>query len=238
MARPADGIALSILVLTLPERHRPFRRLVGKLDAQARGRSDVEVLALLDNQALTISEKRNALLAMARGTHLAFVDDDDDVADDYVARITAAIAADPAVDVVCFHQVFRLNGKPGRVLSAMEHPTEPPLRSLGIWRFADLRRKPYHWCAWRSALAKSEAFREARRPRSGQSYEDLDWLLRLYPKVTRSVVVDACLHVYEYDDRLTRSRLVQAPARALRDRLVAAVRRRLPTGWLRRLPRT
>lgn len=236
MARPAERIVLSILILTLPERRRGFDRLVSKLEAQAGERPEVEILALLDNRSLTIAEKRNALLAMARGTHLTFVDDDDDVAPDYVEQILGALSKEPALDVLCFHQVFRINGKPGRVLSGMAHEDMPVLRVHSRWRYADLRRKPFHWCVWRRELAQSERFREQRVMENGQSAEDIDWLRRLYPKVATHGTLDAFLHFYRFDDRGTRS-MAAVTGLSLRERLVRFVRAWQPTGWLQRLPR-
>ena len=59
-------------------------------------------------------------------------------------------------------------------------------------------------CVWRSSIAKSEIFKSA-YSQTGQSCEDIDWLVRLYPKVREQTKIDDYLHIYRYDSELTES---------------------------------
>jgi hypothetical protein len=76
-------IQLSILTPAVPSRIFQLQKLCFELEGQIKG-LPVEHLALLDNKRRTVGEKRDALLRAARGRYVAFVDDDDDVSDDYV----------------------------------------------------------------------------------------------------------------------------------------------------------
>src|ERR1035437_10432702 len=82
---------LSILILSVPRRvaSGAMPRLVAKVTSQA-DRHGAEVLCLLDNRSLSVGAKRDWLVKMARGDHVAFLDDDDDVSDDYVASLVEA----------------------------------------------------------------------------------------------------------------------------------------------------
>ena len=79
MPKNADKIRFSILILSVPTRFNALASLFQKLLGQIGDREDVEVFSLIDNKSLHVYEKRNRLLNIARGTHLAWLDDDDDI---------------------------------------------------------------------------------------------------------------------------------------------------------------
>ena len=100
----------SILISGIPERYHSAQPLLySLLETQMVARlPDVELLYHLDNRRRTVGAKRNGLLDVARGEYVSFVDDDDEVASDYVKRIRAAIIEtrkhSPPADVICFRQ--------------------------------------------------------------------------------------------------------------------------------------
>lgn len=88
----------SILICTLRSRQASFSRVYNKLLWQVRAANAVglvEVLYEVDGGEMHIGEKRNLLMSRARGGHVCFVDDDDDVSDDYVAKVLAALETGP-----------------------------------------------------------------------------------------------------------------------------------------------
>jgi len=205
MPKNKDNIKLSILILSIPSRFDIVRPLIDKLIKQIGDREDIEILSLMDNKSLHIYEKRNELLKIARGSHLIWLDDDDDVSDDYVATLTKAIQDNPFVDVVSFNQICYLEGRKALVFAAMDHPHQPVTWNPKTNQYNDTLRRPWHWCLWRTSLARSESFNE-KYDAGGQSCEDIDWLERLYPKVKNSMYLkDSFLHIYRWSSKMTES---------------------------------
>ena len=200
-------IKFSILILSLPSRIKFLEKLVTKLELQIGSRTDVEILSLMDNKSYNVSEKRNALLSLARGTHLAWIDDDDDISENYISEILNAIEKNPNVDVISFNQQCYLNGIEARVFAKMGNPHQEVIYDSNIKRYRDTLRPPYHWCVWKTSLAKSETFRFGAFVQGSHIGEDIDWLNRLYPKVTNSVYLgDKFLHIYKYSKEISESR--------------------------------
>ena len=203
MPKDSSQLKLSILILSIPSRLEKYTKLQDKLLAQIGDREDVEVLCMIDNKSFHIYEKRNVLLQAARGSHLAWLDDDDDVADNYIEKLTAVIEEDPSWDVISFNQDTYLDGKHARIYCEMGNPHDPVIMDVN-GNYKDTLRHPYHWCVWRTELAQSESFRSA-YSQTGQSCEDIDWLVRLYPKVLRSYKLDDFLHIYRWSSEGTES---------------------------------
>lgn len=210
MPVPSSEIKFSILMLSIPERIESMTAAVKHLQEQANALGQgkaVEILVLLDNRSKSISEKRNDLLQMARGKYIAFLDDDDAVSKDYMSKILTAIDQND-VDCISFNQWCSINGEPMDVEFGIGNPHGQ------LWRdedgfLGDIKRPPYHMCLWRSEIAKSEPF-NSMIGENGQSYaEDIDWLMRLYPKVQTEYHIDDALHGYIYSSETTTSLVPQ-----------------------------
>jgi hypothetical protein len=160
----------SILIPTLVERRAQFEKLRAKLQGQidTSGLSaDVELLELCDNRELRLGTKRNALIARAQGEFIAFVDDDDDVSDDYVRLIHHTLQAHPETDCL---------GLTGTVLFRGTHPHQF-IHSLAydhyFSRSGIYYRPPYILNPIRRTVAVQFPF-------AGINFnEDIDWAMRL-----------------------------------------------------------
>lgn len=160
------------------------------LERQAKGK-DVEVLVLLDDRKRSIGHKRNALVSIAQGTFVAFVDDDDRVAIDYVDRLLEKIALQP--DVIVFdvwvsgyYDRFGLSDRLCSYDLDHEHQTLTD-------RY---HRKPNHLMAWRTALVKQEPFSDL------SSGEDTEWahrICRRFEKRLRQERIHKVLYSYDFD---------------------------------------
>lgn len=210
MPVPASEIKFSVLILSIPSRNESLmaamKQLQEQADATGQGKA-VEILVLLDNRSKSIAEKRNDLLQAARGKYIAFLDDDDAVSKEYMSKILAAIDEYDGVDCISFNQWCTINGEPMNVEFGIGNPHGH------LWRdedgfLGDIKRPPYHMCVWRREIAQSEAFNPVYGA-NGQSSEDVDWLMRLYPKVQTEHHIPDALHGYIYNSQTTASLVPQ-----------------------------
>ena len=206
MPKNPKNIKFSILILSIPSRLHFLVPLMQKLEGQIGDRQDVEIISIMDNKSFGISEKRNELLKLARGSHLAWIDDDDDVADNYIDRLTETIEKNPNVDVISFNQLCYLEKMEAKVFAKMGNPHEEVVFDYASMRYKDTLRPPYHWCVWKTSLAQSEDFRSDVMIPGSDMGEDIDWLARLYPRVKSSVYLDKdVLHIYRYSEKVSES---------------------------------
>jgi len=191
---------LSILMLSVPNRIDSYLSpLYKKLMNQVGDRKDIEVLCLIDNKIMSIGEKRSKLLHCSSGTHLAFLDDDDDVSNDYIKELTMTLTIMPTADVVTFNQHCTVNGNEFLVNFDLNNPVNEPAGpdSSGKWR--NIKRKPYHMCAWKSVIAKNTPFENI-------SYgEDLIWVTKLAQRAKSQFKIEKVLHYYQFSDQTSES---------------------------------
>ena len=170
-------------------------RIFLDLERQAKGK-DVEVLVLIDNRKRSIGHKRNALVSIAQGDFVAFVDDDDRVASDYVDSLLAKIgdgtnASQPDVIVfdVWVSGYYERHGLSDRLCSYdLDHAHQTLTDRY--------HRKPNHLMAWRTSLVKQEPFSDS------SSGEDTDWahrICRRFGKQIRQERIDKVLYSYDFD---------------------------------------
>jgi hypothetical protein len=104
---------LSILTPTIPGREKQLAALQAEIEKQA-GDLPVEHLCLCDNKKRSIGAKRQALVDIARGHYIAFVDDDDKVRPAYIHSLVAAMKSSP--DVITFEQDSTYNKLKSKVV--------------------------------------------------------------------------------------------------------------------------
>lgn len=187
---------LSILIPAVFDRNSAA--LLHKLQEQI-GDKPVELLVLTDNRRRSTGLKRQALLNMAAGRYLTYLDDDDDVAPDYLLEVFDAIRDQPEIepaDVIVFNSEARLLGygfgeNPFIVRTGIEYENEDCKSESD--RRLDITRKPWHWCIWRAELAKTAHFPD------GYIDDDWFWLRQLMPQVKRQHRIDRVLHYYCYN---------------------------------------
>jgi len=190
----AEPILLSILTASIPERADKLEMLTAKITAQI-GDLPVEHLVFLDNRKRTIGAKRDALLRIARGTFIAYVDDDDTVSPDYVASLIEAIktTASPIdlVDVITFAQFARVDEAAAKIVFGLRQENQPFIPDTEVLRAA------WHVCAWRRSVAILSHFPESNYGEDWAFAEPLNRIARA------SIHLDKVLHYYRFNSATT-----------------------------------
>ena len=97
---------LSILIPTVAHRRGLCLRVLNSLNEQCKLYAPgqlVEILLYLDEQEITIGEKRNKLIELARGKYVSFIDDDDFISALYVKSILDVCSNN--TDAIAFRQL-------------------------------------------------------------------------------------------------------------------------------------
>jgi glycosyltransferase involved in cell wall biosynthesis len=78
---------LSILICTIDGRESFLQSLLQNIENQIKGyEKEIEVVVCKDNKERTIGSKRNELLQGCIGEWACFIDDDDQIAEDYIPK--------------------------------------------------------------------------------------------------------------------------------------------------------
>lgn len=190
----------SILMPSIPSRlEKMCIPLLKKISDQSDGKP-VEILTLIDNKKRSVGLKRDALVQTARGEYLAFVDDDDEISEDYVDSILLAIDNGNNADVIVFKQIAQINdGNEFEVDFSIEHINEDAEQFDGIWK--NIKRQPFHVCVWKTEIAQKYRFPDA-------SYgEDWHWCKRVLKDIKTEYRINKKLHFYRYRDNITEAAL-------------------------------
>ena len=188
-------IKLSVLINTIDERHEDMVNLYHDLIIQV-GDYPVEILVLMDNKKRTIGEKRTSLLQVAKGEYVTTVDDDDDISDDYIDELMKAIES--GSDVITFKQQASIDDETFTVTFGMNNENEQLTRGFND-KFVDIKRKPFHVCAWKRELVKDIIF-----PSANYS-EDWAWCEEALLRVQTETHIDKVLHYYKFSTTGTRA---------------------------------
>jgi len=95
---------LSILIPTLPVRIDSYYILMKKLISQINSlglQDQIQLLAYCDTKEVSVGEKRNWLLKNSVGKYVCFIDDDDNISDDYIHEIFQATKQDTDCITFC-----------------------------------------------------------------------------------------------------------------------------------------
>lgn len=175
----------SILIASIEHRADKLKRLLDVLMPQVKDAEGVEVLIYRDNLEASIGYKRQHLVESSTADYVSFIDDDDLVSDDYVAKVTAALAESP--DYVGFRQRYTKDG-------VEQLPVFHSLQYKGGWRSDNegFYRGITHFNPIRRELALLVSF-------EGDHGEDERWSQRLEAtgRVESEVFIDEELSMHE-----------------------------------------
>jgi hypothetical protein len=159
----------SVLIPTMPGRETGLQKLMDSIREKVNRICPslrYEICLAFDNKELSIGAKRQLLLDKASGKYLSFIDDDDDITDEYIQDINECIAGG-------FH-TMRLHGfmkgydfvhsLDVKLTDMMATQDNPPI----------FQRPPNHLNPMLSDAAKFVPFKNAVHG------EDLDWTISLF----------------------------------------------------------
>ena len=184
---------LSILICGLPiaDRMANLSLLYKKLNSQKIGKS-VEVIALTDFKDMTVGEKRNLLVQMSTGDYIVFIDDDDDISDDYIKTILEAAESDPCcVSIKQFQTTEGINRT--LVDFSILHGKNYNVRG-------EKRMIPNHTCAVRSDIVKRHPFDHINLS------EDHKYAVNILPELIDEVRIDRAIYFYKFSRSTSQTR--------------------------------
>lgn len=177
---------LSILILSLPSRLDRLSLLLKTLQNQTI-KKPVQILTLGDNKSMSVGEKRNMAMSLAKGRYMCFIDDDDMVSNDYVDSILEAIELSP--EVITFNVMKFSGGKEEKTCKFYyqngNYSRISPDRS-------HYKMMPNHLCVWRKDVIIEEF------PHKTVN-EDHVWAMAMDGNYIDVVNIDKVLYHYLYD---------------------------------------
>lgn len=136
---------------------------------------------------------------------MTFIDDDDDVADEYVLRILEAIIKNPEADIITHNvRLTYIQGAPGNkadvILCKYKLGMRRPIQGRHTYE-----GPPAHTHAWRTEKIRDIPFPD-------KNYgEDWTWCQRAQACVGSQVNIDEVLYFYRFDTSKTETRAQVRP---------------------------
>lgn len=188
-------IILSILCCTIPERQDIFVRLLRRLQAQWVGMEithptlgEIEIITdgteSFLNGGKSIGAKRGDLVGRARGKYLCFLDDDEDIAPNYVETLVRLCHND--ADVVTFRNLTKTDYYWTIIDMSLQFNNEEATPDRIV------KRSPWHVCPVKSEYAKKYEFKDINYG------EDWDWFSKVLTHCKTEAKTNQILHCYNH----------------------------------------
>lgn len=182
---------LSILIPTLNSRSYILSKLQSEIERQIdelpKKMDKVEVIICADDGGMSIGSKRQHLLESALNEYVVFIDDDDEIASDYVLQILTALKSKP--DCIGFKGKMITNGR--------LHDKWIISHAYKAWAKGKdgYVRHTNHLTPVKRAIALKAGFQDLRHG------EDHKYSMALVPLIKKEVFIDKELYVYKYNSR-------------------------------------
>ena len=172
-----------------------MKSLFDNLSAQSEPYGDdVEILVFLDNKKRSIGMKRQALLDIAKGTYVTWIDDDDKPTSDYVDSCMEVILSFHP-DVITINQEVYIDGNgPYSLTFKAGHPDNEEVGETPA------TRPPWHTCIWKRETVKDCKFPDL------MYGEDWAWAEQANKLIRHSFHIDKVLLTYIFDSNITEAK--------------------------------
>ena len=177
---------LSILIATVKEREEKFNNLFNRITSIVKDYDGIEILyndapRYDEPNGLTVGEKRQALIDVAKGKYIMFVDDDDDVQDNFIESLYPLLDKD--VDVINGNVLAYIDGITHIIDQSIFYNSEQLQEGI-------TKRFPSVMSVWNRELTKKAKFKPL------NNGEDFDWTHQMNPKT--EIKTDLIWQVYNY----------------------------------------
>jgi len=204
-----NEIILTIGIPSLPDRmFTHLTPLYEKLKSQIGDAKDIEVVTIIDNKAMSVGRKRTLLFKIAQGKYTCIIDDDDDVSSDFVETMRSHITNNTDVDVICYDQQAQIDGKTWIIKTSLQHNNKFPFDQLALdnyGRTVPCRRPPWHWCAWKTSLAKEIPFGDS------NTQEDTIFVMEAISRAKSEIVIDKVMCYYNWNSTVSQAQYQSIP---------------------------
>lgn len=199
-------IMLSILIPTFKERWEKLNQLMDILQPQIdyvkqfKMLGEVEVMCRSGesfiNGGESIGKKREALVGLANGKYLDFLDDDETPAPNYIESLLRACQHD--ADIVTFQAIANMKDYWALVDMRLSYRVNDQLTPEHT-----VRRPPWHICPVRSEFAKLYQFQDL------NNAEDFQWMEKVLTHCTTETHTDKILFRYNHGDHSEADKITQ-----------------------------
>lgn len=186
---------LTILVCSIHTRYATFlpeieKQLFDQYNALALEDQDrTEIIVLTDNKKLMLGTKRNLLTNMAQGKYVVFVDDDDKIADDYIAQLLEGTKSN--ADCIVFQAAVSLNGEAPKTCYYSKDVKADYNTAVAYYRI------PNHICCIKKSVSLKSSFPNVLYG------EDAGFGKVLLPHLKTEHKIDKVLYYYNYNSETT-----------------------------------
>lgn len=181
---------LSVLICSVDGRNERLMHLLLMINQQLISdpdlRTKVEIIVNRDDTTKSVGEKRNDLIAAARGRFVVFVDDDDYIHHRYLDIVTRAIGDDADLDFIGYQVRWCPNG----FVSRMKTVHSTACGSEWSQDETEFRRGMSHINPVRRTIAASVMFKTC------DYYEDRGWADMVMPLVTKEAYINTPMYFY------------------------------------------
>jgi glycosyltransferase involved in cell wall biosynthesis len=187
----SNSILLNICVCTIDKRIEMYNTLSAKILNQIAEVSQkygfrVANLYTHFNETMSIGAKRNELLNGCNAKFVVFIDDDDDISDDYVQQIVAVIYENPSIDCIGIKGKISFDGSNEKKWEIS--------KDFGSW-YEDQGsyfRTPNHISPVRLDIAKRVGFPNI------SNGEDFAYSMGILPYLHSEIKIDKELYYYQF----------------------------------------
>ncbi len=203
-----DKYKLSILICSTFERTKSLNDVLKKLGAKPNTirktesmsetylwvdvSDEIQILSIIDNKQISVGNKRQRLLDIARGEWVVYFDDDDEPYDYYCDEILNVIKNNPDIDCIGINGNMTTDGKnPQTWVHRLGMKIKGNGREL-LPSGYNYERPIIHFNPVKREKAIQSGFKDMRYG------EDMDYASRLNPLLTKEYFIDKPLFHYKY----------------------------------------